>query len=65
MERVKRAQTISSGAPSKTKEQVGGPTISEEQELKKTNHLENLSGKTFIIMIRDPSNSKQNSLIDK
>jgi hypothetical protein len=41
MNRVKRAQTISSGTPS-TKEQTGAI---QDQELKKINHIDNLNGK--------------------
>lgn len=45
MNRVNRSHTISSGAPSKSKEQFGISSLAEEQELKKTNNIENLNGK--------------------
>jgi hypothetical protein len=43
MHRVNRSHTISTGAPTKTHERNGEKNIAEDQELKKTNNLENLN----------------------
>jgi hypothetical protein len=43
MQRVNRSHTISTGTPTKTIERLGEKKA-EDQELKKTNNLENLNG---------------------